>query len=187
MNKELLTTDWTLTSGTATFSKTAEGLKLEGGLGWIHTDFIPLPTGTGITYEYDIEISLTANDQIYFQIERFDSDKGSISNNAATNCISGYKPTADVEHVRYIGTIDLATFNGGTATAFIKARACNGYSSTSGTLVINNWSLKAVAATRANPSITKNGQLKVEQSRENYLNASFNKNGLIEGQHLYEY
>ena len=189
MSQELLAgQDWVKASGTATFTKSADGLKLEGGLGWIYTDFISLPNSSGTTYEYDFDISVTANDQVYIQIERFNSAKGSISNNAATNCVSGYKPAADVSHVRYKGTIALATFDSPAQnTAFIKVRICNGYNSTTGTHIIHNWSLKAVSGTRQNPSINKLGQMVTDHYREHTNVASFGKDGVIYGQEFYEY
>ena len=139
-------------------------------------------------YEYDFDISVTANDQVYIQIERFNANKGTISNGAATNCVSGYKPTTDVSHVRYKGTIDIATFDSPAQdTAFIRVRACNGYNSTSGTFIIHSWSLKAVNGDRQGISVSKNGILLADSFRENYGIASFNKSGLVEGQHIYEY
>jgi len=54
--------DWYKTSGSGTFEKTANGLVITGGTTWIYTtDYIPLPTGSNITYEYDFDISVTAN------------------------------------------------------------------------------------------------------------------------------
>lgn len=188
MSQELLTTDWSKRSG-STLTKDSNGLTISGsGTTWIETDFIPLPTGSGITYEYDFDISVTANDQVYIQIERYNASKGTISNNAATNCVSGYKPTVDVHHVRYKGTIGLATFDSpAQTTAYIKVRACNGYSGTSGTHIIHSWSLRAVSGTNQNVSITKQGQALCDHFREHDNNAAFGKDGFIYGNNLYEY
>ena len=192
MSKELLTTDWYKNSGSGTFTTSNDGLKIETtNATWIYTrEYISLPVGNGITYEYDFDVSVTANNQVYIQIERFNADKGTISNNAATNCIGGYKPTTDVSHVRYKGTIALATFGNDPIqnTAFIRVRACGGYSNTSGTFIIHSWSLRTITnGTRQTASINKQGQMITDYYRENFLNASFDKDGFIEGQQLYEY
>lgn len=190
MSQELLTNvNWIQRSGTGTYVKTSDGITLNGGLIWVvASDFIPLPTGNNIIYEYDFDVSVTANNTIYIQIERYNINKGTISNNAATNCISAYKPTTDTSHARFKGTISLATFdNPAQNTAFIKIRTCNGYNSTTGTYTLHSWSLKAINNDRQNISTNKNGQLLSDSLRENYNNVSFNKSGLIEGQHIYEY
>lgn len=192
MSQELISSvDWFKSSGPGTLEKTINGLVISGGTGatWIYTtDYIPLPRATGMIYEYDFDVSVTANDQVYIQIERFNADKGTISNSAATNCIGGYKPTADVSHVRYKGTIALATFGDPAQdTAFIRVRACNGYNNTTGTFIVHSWSLKAINNNRQGISVQKNGILIADSFRENYGVASFNKSGLVEGQHLYEY
>ena len=62
MNTELITTNWKKTSGTGTYVQTSDGITMTGGLIWLCTDYISLPTGTGITYEFDYDISVTAND-----------------------------------------------------------------------------------------------------------------------------
>ena len=190
MNQELIQmSDWYKTSGSGTFEKTANGLVITGGTTWIYTtDYIPLPTGSNITYEYDFDISVTANNQVYIQIERFNVNKGTISNNAATNCVGGYKPTSDVNHVRYKGTISLATFdNPAQTTAYIRVRACTGYSGTTGTHIIHSWSLRAISDTTKTPSIQKNGELITEHLREHYTDASFGKDGFVYGNNFYEY
>ena len=191
MSQELLLTDWSKSSGTGTFEKSPNGeLILSGNLVWIYTDYIALPTGTGYTYLYDFDISITANNQVYIQVERFDANKGTISNNAATNIVSGFKPTDDISHKIYKGSIDIGTFNNGTTTAFIRVRMCSGYNSTTGTHIIHNWSLRAVQNNNIqNVSIKKNGQMITDYFKEkiNITNAAFNKNGFVESEHLYEY
>lgn len=189
MSQELISSaDWLKYSGDGTFTETQNGIVLSGSLVWIRTSFISLPRATNMIYEYDFDISVTANDQVYIQIERFNANKESIANNAATNCISGYKPTADVSNVRYKGTIDIATFDSPAQdTAFIRVRMCGGYNNTTGTFIIHSWSLKAINNNRQGISVQKNGILIADSFRENYGVASFNKSGLVEGQHLYEY
>lgn len=188
MSQELLLTDWRKDSGSGTFDKSTGELVLSGGLVWIYTDYIALPTGNGYTYQYDFDISVTANDQVYIQIERFDINKSSISNNAATNIVGGFKPTADTNHKIYRGNIDIGTFNSGTVTGFIRVRICNGYSSTTGTHTIHNWSLRTVNNNITNPKVQQNGIVISDYFKEKTAgNASFNKNGFIEGRQIYEY
>ncbi len=187
MSQELLLTDWTQNSGTGTFDKSSGELVLSGGLAWIYTDYIELPTGTGITYKYDFDISVTANNQVFIQIERFDADKNSISNNAAVNIVKGYKPTSNASHQRYVGNIDIATFNNGTTTAYIRCRICNGYNSTTGTHIVHNWSLRAMLGTTQTPLIDKNGLMLADYFKEKYGQAGFVKTGFAEGGNFYEY
>lgn len=191
MSQELIaSTDWFKSSGSGTFEKTVDGLIIDGGTTWIYTtDYIPLPIGNNIIYEYDFDISVTANNQVYIQIERFNANKGSISNNAATNCVGGYKPTTNISHARYKGTIALATFDSpAQVTSYIRVRACTGYNGTTGTHIIHSWSLRATANGNVKTaSIQKNGQLITDHFRENTINASFGKDGFVYSNNFYEY
>lgn len=188
MSQELLNTNWKKTSGTGTFTTSSEGLILDGTGVWIYGDYSPLPVGTGITYEYEIICSIDANDMVYFQIERFNADMGSISNNAAVNCLGGVKPTTAVDHGIYRGTLSLATFGDNQQTAYIRPRACTGYSSTSGVFKIHTYSIRAVGSTRQTASVQKNGQGLCSHLRETgQQKASFGKNGFMNAEHFYEY
>lgn len=74
----------------------------------------------------------------------------------------------------------------------IRARIGCGYQSTTGTFIIHSWSLKPIVSQSgqtliSNPLVQKNGQIIGDNFRENYTNAAFYKDGLIEGQHFYEY
>lgn len=188
MSQELLNTTWSKTSGTGTFTTTSEGLILDGTGVWIYGDYIPLPTGTDMIYEYELICSIDANDQVYFQIERFNSNKGSISNNAAVNCIGGVKPTTAIDHGHYKGTLSLATFGDNQQTAFIRPRACTGYNSTSGVFKIHSYSLRAISGAIQTASIKQNGQCISDYMREvQEKKASFGKNGFINAEIFYEY
>ncbi len=188
MSKELLNTNWVKYSGAGTFEKTFEGLIISGTATYIRGDYIPLITGSGITYEYEFICSIDANNQVYIQIERFDENKTSISNNAAVNCIGGVKPTTAIDHGHYKGTLSLATFGDNQQTAFIRPRAICGYNSTSGTFKIHNWSLRAISGTTQTASIKQNGQCISDYMREaQEKKASFGKNGFINAENFYEY
>lgn len=182
MSQELLLTDWWKESGSGTFDKIAGELVLSGGLVWIYTDYIPLPTGTGYIYKFDFDISVTANNQVYIQVERFDANKGTISNNAATSIVGGFKPTVDTNHKINKGSINIGTFNNGTTTAFIRVRICNGYNSTTGTHIIHNWSLRAVCDDETQPSIKKSGIIVADHFKEKTGGtASITETGFVEG------
>lgn len=187
MSQELLNTSWKKTSGT-NFTTSSEGLILDGTGVWIYGDYIPLPVGTGITYEYEIICSIDANNQVYFQIERFNANKGSISNNAAVNCIGGVKPTTAVDHGIYRGTLNLATFGDNQQTAYIRPRACTGYNSTTGVFKIHTYSLRAINGTSQTASIKKNGECLSSHLRETGMKqGSFSQNGFINAENFYEY
>ncbi len=63
---------------------------------------------SGKTYYYDMELSIASGNQFYVGFERYDVDKTARSNQA---CVYVYstKPTANVTHQRYFGTVNLAT------------------------------------------------------------------------------
>lgn len=189
MSQELLTTGWTAPNvGTVTYS--SDGITMINSTTasqWIYTDFIPLPHATGMTYETDFDISVSPNNQIYIQIERFNANKTSISNNAADTPIS-YKPTATATHVRYKSTRNIATFDSPAQdTAFIKVRMCSGYQATTGIMVVHSYSLRAVSGTTQNVSINKQGQMLCDHAREHSSGASIGKDGFIYGNEIYEY
>lgn len=189
MNKELLiNTTWTKTSGSGSFIRNEDGFTITSvstDATWVKSDYIPLPQSG--TFEFDFICSVTANNQVYIQIERYDENKGTISNNAAANCISGYKPTQNITKQRFKGIIDISTFNSNTTTAYIKVRMCSGYSSTEGTFIIHNYSLRNINGDKKTPSINKKGQLISDSIRENCPIPSFNKAGFVDSTDFYEY
>ncbi len=190
MSQELLTTGWTAPNvGTVTYG--SDGITMVNSTTasqWIYSDYIPLPQGTGMTYESDFDISVSANNQVYIQIERFNASKGSISNNAADTPVS-YKPSSNTSHVRYKSTRNISTFDSpAQQTAFIRIRMCSGYQATIGTMVIHNYSLRAIpSSNNQHVSITKQGQALCDHLREHNNNAAFGKDGFIYGNNLYEY
>lgn len=186
MSQELLLTDFSKYGGGGTFTTSNEGLILTGTV-YIITPYIELPTA--MSYEFDFILSIDANDQIYLQIERFDANKNTISNNAAWNCtgLGGLKPTSAITYQRYKGAANIATFNTDTVTKYIRLRVLNGYNSTTGTMKVHSWSLRAINNDIYTQQTFKNGQLKIDHFRESYGNATFSKNGFVDGGHLYEY
>lgn len=189
MSQELLITGWTAPNiGTVTYSN--DGITMINSTTasqWIYSDYIPLPHGTNMTYESDFNISVSPNNQVYIQIERFNSNKGSISNNAADTLVS-YKPTATASYVQYKSTRNIATFDSPAQdTAYIRVRMCSGYQATTGIMVVHSWSLKAINGNNQSISITKQGQLLNDHSTERNGITSFGKTGNLYTNTIYEY
>ena len=190
MSQELLICNFTDSANTNYWEYNTDGLymKTKGSAVWLYTPYIELPPAT--TYEYDFIVSIEANNQVYIQIERFNASKGSISNNAATNCIGGVKPSSTLLYTRYKGTIALATFGSGDSiqnTKYIRVRIGNNYNNTSGYFKIHTWSLRAINNDITSQQVKKTGQLITDHFRESYDNAAFSKNGFVDGGQFYEY
>ena len=77
----------------------------------------------GSTYYYDMEVSIAAGNQFYVGFERYDANKTSRSNNACVYVLS-IKPSSDIVHQRYFGTVNLAT-DGTNPTDTIALRVLN--------------------------------------------------------------
>lgn len=191
MSQELLICDFTNSSYINNYSYSSDGLLIgsRGGAFWLYTPYIELPPAA--SYLYDFIVSIDANNQVYIQIERFNANKGSISNNAATNCISGVKPSTTINYGRYKGSIALATFGSGDSvqdTKYIRVRIGNNYNSTSGQFKIHSWSLRAVNNDITPTDLKKSGIIHTDQFREtNNSRAFFSKNGFVDGGQFYEY
>lgn len=157
--------------------------------GVIDDNYILLPTGDNITYEYDIVCSIDAGDKVYVQLERYDINKTTISNSGAINCIAGIQPTADLSYARYKGTITFPDLSDGNPTVYIRLRILNGNNSTTGTAIFHSISLRAITNNNIQTaSAQKNGQAITDHIRELKLsNARFTKNGFIDSPQFYEY
>ena len=190
MSQELLVCNFEEISNKNYYYYDKEGLHItsKGSAVWVYTPFILLPKVT--YFEYDFIVSIEAQNQVYIQIERFNANKTSISNNAAINCIGGVKPSTNINYTRYKGQLNLATFGSGSSiqnTAYIKIRIGNNYNNTSGAFIIHNWSLKPVTNNINTVKILKNGQITTDLFRENQKTSSFEKKGFINSFQFYEY
>lgn len=193
MSQELLNCQWERWGNVGTVTFDSNGITLidnttSTGTNWIRTEYIKLPTGGGRQFQYDFDVSITAGNRVFIQIERFDSNKNTGSNNSAIGCgLNGITPSTDIVHQRYKGIVTISDISSSQPTNYIRIRIGCGYSTTTGTFIIHSWSLKSIDSIYTN-SIQKIGQLKSDSFRENYNNlASFNKNGFVEGQCFYEY
>lgn len=145
----------------------------------VGTGYIPVfPTGK--TYYYDIDYSVNAGNQLYIQVERYDANKTTRTNQGAITILST-KPSSDVSHKHIFGTVDLST-DTVNPCAFICLRILNGWygteSGVTGISTIHNISIKEVSSFQ-NPKVHKNGILLLDELKE-YQKASFYKNGYIE-------
>ena len=151
----------------------------------IGSDYIPI-SPSGHTYYYDFDISVNAGNQLYIGFERYDADKTSRSNNACVY-IWATKPTTDVSHRHFFGTVNLAT-DGVNPCAFIALRILNGWSGTNsdvtGIATIHRMSLREVSTIQS-PKIYSNGILLTDEFKE-YQNPKFYKNGIIEATEFIE-
>lgn len=188
---ELLNCQFDYASNSAYYFYDSNGLHFiqKGSTTWVYSPYIELPSAT--TYQYDFLISAEqASNTIYLQVERFNENKESITNNAALNCIGGITPSSDLIYARYKGTLNLATFGSGSEiqnTKYIRIRICNNYgSSKTGTFILHSWSIKAINNDLKTGKFLKTGQLETESFRESN-NASISKNGFIDGENFYEY
>ena len=149
------------------------------------SDYIPI-SPSGHTYYYDFDISVNAGNRLYIGFERYDADKTSRSNNACVY-IWATKPTTDVSHQHFFGTVNLAT-DGVNPCAFIALRILNGWSGTNsdvtGIATIHRMSLREVSTIQS-PKIYSNGILLTDEFKE-YQNPKFYKNGIIEATEFIE-
>ena len=133
---------------------------------------------TGKTYYYDIELSCNTGNQFYIGFHRYDKDKTARSNNACAYIIA-IKPTSDIVHKRYFGTVNLST-DGTNPCDSISLR--DGWSGTTsgvtGTATIHRFSLREVASLDHQGTM-QNGVLQADEFKE-YEKASIYKNGIIE-------
>ena len=155
------------------------------------TPYIPV-SPTGKTYYYDMTLSVSAGNQAYVGICRFDANKGSASNEG---CIYIYstKPTSDIVKQRFFGTVNLGTTaNGLNPLAYITLRVLNGWSGSTNAanaeMTIHNISLREVdtATGITTASIIKTGVISSDSIREYDGNARIIKNGFIEANELIE-
>lgn len=144
----------------------------------------------GSTYYYDMEVSIAAGNQFYVGFERYDANKTSRSNNACVYVLS-IKPSSDIVHQRYFGTVNLAT-DGTNPTDTIALRVLNNWSGSdsggAGTGTVHYLSLREVSGTiNAEPLIQKNGLIKTDTFRQwDDDEAHIYKNGFIAGNELIE-
>lgn len=135
---------------------------------------------TSKTYYYDIELSCNAGNQFYIGFHRYDKNKTARSNNACVYIIAT-KPTSDIVHKRYFGTVNLST-DGTNPCDSISLRVLNGWSGTTsgvtGIATIHRFSLREVASLDHQGTM-KNGILQADEFKE-YEKASIYKNGIIE-------
>lgn len=193
MSKELefLTKLYSVGNYTGIYFQDTDGLHLENAK-WLASDYYTPINPSGHRYEYDIICSIDSGNMLNIGWERFDANKTSRSNNACRYVISA-RPTTDLKYKRYKGIIDLST-DGVNPTAFIKLRILNKWtnsdSDTTGKAIIHSISLRefGVDEIAETAQIKKNGQLMTDYFRETPLeNASFSKNGFVDGGQLYEY
>lgn len=149
------------------------------------SNYIPI-SPSGKTYYYDFEISVNTGNQFYIGIERYDADKTSRSNNACVYPVA-IKPTSDLSHKRYYGTVNLST-DGVNPCAFIALRVLNGWSGTTsgvtGIATIHRLSLREVT-TIQKPKLLKTGVFQIDELNEQQR-ASFYSNGIVETSELIE-
>ena len=152
------------------------------GYSSIGSKYIPI-SPTEKTYYYDIEVSIAANNQFYFGFERYDADKTARSNNACTYVIAE-KPTSDLSHKRYFGTVNLST-DGTNPCAFIAVRILNDWNNASGrTAIVHKMSLREVS-TFQKPKLYKTGTFLVDELNE-HQKAAFYNNNIVEATEFIE-
>ena len=149
------------------------------------TDYIPI-NPIGKTYYYDYTISVNAGNYFYIGFERYDVNKTTRSNNACVYTFAS-KPSSDIVHQRYTGTVNLST-DGVNPCAFITLRILNGWSGTTsgvtGTATIHNISLREVT-TLSNSTLEKTGILHSEEFKED-IKASIYKDSIVEANNFIE-
>jgi len=160
---------------------------LEGSNISIGSEYVKI-NPVGKTYYYDMEISVSAGNQVYIGFERYDKDKTSRANNACIYAKS-IKPTTDLIHKRYFGTINLAT-DGTNQTDTIALRILNGWGGTTENstkiMTIHYLSLREIDGNITQPRIEKNGITFGDEFIEKDSDNTFFKNGFIGGSVLIE-
>lgn len=164
---------------------------LHGASTSLGTTFTPV-SPTGKTYYYDMTLSVSAGNQAYVGISRFDANKGSAANEGCVYIYST-KPTSDIIKQRFFGTVNLGTTaNGSNPLAYITLRVLNGWSGSidaaNAEMTIHNISLREVdtATGITTASIIKTGVASSDSIREYDGNARITKNGFIEANELIE-
>lgn len=151
----------------------------------IGSDYIYIKP-TGKTYYYDIELSCNTGNQFYIGFHRYDKDKTPRSNDACAYIIA-IKPTSDIVHKRYFGTVNLSTDETNPCDS-ISLRVLNGWSGTTsgvtGTATIHRFSLREVASLDHQGTM-QNGILQADEFKEDEK-ASIYKNGIIEANQFIE-
>ena len=151
------------------------------------TDYIKI-TPTGNTYYYDTEISVAAGNQFYIGFERYDANKTSRSNSACVYIVA-IKPTIDIVHQHYFGTVNLAT-DGTNPTDTITLRILNAWSGTASDstkeATIHHLSLREIAGDPQTGKIKQQGQIYTDELVERVGQASIYENGLVGGNNFIE-
>ena len=144
---------------------------------------------TGKTYYYDMTLSINAGNQFYVGFERYDANKTPRSNNACAYVYTT-KPTADVVHQRFRGTVDLST-DGVNPCAFVTLRILNGWSGTTsgvtGQATIHYLSLREIDDSAGfHTSFGKNGVATTDLLLEVNGTGDIEKTGIINMTGFYE-
>jgi len=185
--RELLALPWTSYYGT--HNKTSISTNYNDKHEWYSntnssagSDYIKI-NPTGKTYYYDTEISVAAGNQFYIGFERYDVNKTPRSN-AACAYIIAIKPSNDIDHQRYFGTINLAT-DGVNPTDTIALRVLNAWSGTDSSstkeATIHYLSLREVEGTPQTGKIKQQGQIYTDEFVERNKQASIYQNGFVGG------
>ena len=189
MSKELLQGLGSVqTNGTSVILE-KDHLLFTGNIWPIATEsYIPISNYAN-TFEYDIVFESDAGNYFYVGVERYAADKTTGSNASCIYVISTSNTAKAKQRVR--GTINLnQDTSSGNKTAFIRLRILNQWTSSSGTGVtakIYHLSIREITETTNKISITKQGQLKTDDTWENFNPASFNKLNVVESNNIYEY
>ena len=195
MAKELLHGPKSLykTSGAGIVEYFDEGARITGSA-WVNqyypqslnTSYIEIDPNATFYYDF-LYSNLTANNQIYIGIERYDADKTATSNNSTIYIVARKDA---VENVEKNGIVNLSKDLNGNPTKYIRLRILNqwtGSSATDAVLEIKRLSLLQLDTNEITPSIKKTGIIQATNFRENDLNKAmlFNKEG-FETNNFYE-
>lgn len=135
-------------------------------------------------------MSISAGNQTYIGFERYDAEKTSRANYGVIY-ISQEKPSVDVSHKRYFGTVNLATVGTDNAPVdTISLRILSGWGGSDNdstkTMTVHYLSLREVDGAITQPQIEKNGITFGDEFVEKDGNNTFFKNGFISGFELIE-
>lgn len=191
-SRELLALPWT--SAYSTHNKTSISTNYNDKHEWYSntnssagSDYIKI-NPTGKTYYWDTEISVAAGNQFYIGFERYDANKTSRSNQACAYIIA-IKPTSNIVHQRYFGTIDLST-DGVNPTDTIALRILNAWSGTTSDstkeATIHYLSLREVSGKPQTGKIKQQGQIYTDEFVEREKQASIYENGFVGGNIIIE-
>jgi len=187
---------WTSTTDTTTTGITydpATGLTFKGYCAVYYAYGYPPGyyeiLNTGYTYQYDLEYSNTAGNQLYIGFERYDANKTATSNSSTVYIVS---TKVAHENTKVTGTVNLSKDVNNATVKYIKPRILNNWSGSTTTGVenvasIKYFTLREVPATGNQiQSVGKNGVTSCEEMIENE-SANFHKNGIIETIEFIEY